>query len=71
MSDSATPLGSRSVIDGQGEILTAEHVIAGGTSITITFPDGAKRAASAIPRGDASDIAVMRLNRARSRPTPR
>jgi S1-C subfamily serine protease len=57
-----TALGSGFVIDGQGDILTAEHVIAGATSITITFPDGARRTASVLGKDDASDIAVVHVN---------
>ena len=57
-----TALGSGFVIDGQGDILTAEHIIAGATSITITFPDGAKRTASVLGNDDASGIAVVHVN---------
>ena len=60
-----TALGSGFVIDGQGDILTAEHVIASATSITIAFPDGAGRTASVLGKNDASDIAVVHVNPAR------
>jgi S1-C subfamily serine protease len=66
-SDSAaaakTELGAGVVIDAQGEILTALHVIAGGGTITVQFGDGTKATASVLKREPASDIAVLGVDK--------
>src|SRR5512132_1455511 len=41
----STASGSGSVIDGQGHILTAAHVVDGASSIAVTFKDGPTRKA--------------------------
>jgi putative serine protease PepD len=38
-----TSLGSGVVLDGQGHILTADHVVANAGSIDVTFQDGTTR----------------------------
>jgi S1-C subfamily serine protease len=57
-----TDTGTGSVIDRQGHILTADHVVAGGSSVTVTFQDGATRSAKVLGADPASDIAVLQVD---------
>ena len=59
---SSTALGSGAVIDGQGHILTAEHVVDGATSITVTFQDGTKRKAKLVGSDPSTDTAVIKVD---------
>jgi S1-C subfamily serine protease len=52
-------LGTGIVVDAQGEILTALHVVQGGTAIQVTFADGTSSAASITSSDPADDIAVL------------
>ncbi len=56
-----TDEGSGFVIDSDGRILTAAHVVAGASSITVTFQDGATRGAKVLGVDDSSDVAVLRV----------
>ncbi len=56
-----TAEGSGFVIDSDGRILTAAHVVAGASSVTVTFQDGATRGAKALGEDDSSDVAVLRV----------
>jgi len=58
----ATQLGSGFVIDHQGHILTAAHVIAGATSITVTFQDGTTRPAKALGVDNSADVAMLQVS---------
>ena len=57
-----TDEGSGFVIDSQGRIVTAAHVVAGASSITVTFQDGAARGAKVQGVDDSSDVAVLRVD---------
>jgi S1-C subfamily serine protease len=52
-------LGSGVVIDQAGDIMTCLHVVAGATSIQVTFADGTKSAATITSTQPANDIAVL------------
>jgi S1-C subfamily serine protease len=52
-------LGSGIVVNKQGEILTALHVVRGATSVKVSFPDGTDSAASVQSTDPAHDIAVL------------
>jgi S1-C subfamily serine protease len=52
-------LGTGIIIDTQGDILTALHVVEGGTSIKVTFTDGTASAASIKSSDPDHDIAVL------------
>jgi S1-C subfamily serine protease len=54
-----TTLGSGMVLDGAGHILTAAHVVAGATSVTVTFQDGVRRGAKVLGADSSSDVAVL------------
>ena len=52
-------LGSGVVVDQAGQILTALHVVAGATTIHLTFADGSKSTATVTTRKPETDIAVL------------
>lgn len=59
---SGTAEGSGVVIGAHGEILTNNHVVAGGRQIRVTFANGSTAAASVV-RADATvDLAVVRVS---------
>jgi S1-C subfamily serine protease len=61
-SSQSTATGSGFVVDGQGHIVTAAHVIDGATSIKVTFSDGVTRTATLAGRDDATDVAVLKVD---------
>src|ERR1700756_3036199 len=54
--------GSGVVFTPDGYVLTNSHVIAGGKSITATFPDGHASGTTIIGDDPDTDLAVLRLN---------
>jgi S1-C subfamily serine protease len=58
----ATRTGARCVLDREGRILTAEHVVAGASSITVTFQDGSTRKARLLGKDSATDIALLKVD---------
>ncbi len=57
--------GSGFVIDKQGDIVTAAHVVEDATSIVVTFKDGTKANATVVGTALSSDLAVIRVKRPR------
>jgi putative serine protease PepD len=55
-------LGSGFVLDGNGDIVTAAHVVDGANSISVAFQDGITRSGTVLVKDDASDVAVVRVN---------
>ena len=55
----AAGLGTGVIVNDAGAILTALHVVADATTITITYPDGTTASASVASRQPESDIAVL------------
>ncbi len=55
-------LGSGVVIDDNGDILTALHVIAGATKIELTFADGTQSSGQATVKQPENDIAVLQAD---------
>jgi S1-C subfamily serine protease len=53
-------LGSGVVVDADGDILTALHVVAGASEINLTFADGSTSGAEVVTREPENDIAVIR-----------
>jgi S1-C subfamily serine protease len=53
-------LGSGVVVDAAGDILTALHVVAGASDISLTFADGSQSGAQVMTREPQNDIAVIR-----------
>ena len=55
-------LGSGFVIDRQGDIITNDHVVAGGSGIRVGFSGGASYPATVVGADPSSDLAVVRVN---------
>ena len=55
-------LGSGTIIDADGFILTNEHVVAGADKITVTLSDGRKFNAEIKGKDKRSDLAVIKVN---------
>lgn len=58
----STATGSGFVIDGDGHIVTAAHVVDGASSIKVTFTDGTTRTATLTGKDEATDIAVLKVD---------
>jgi putative serine protease PepD len=54
--------GSGIVYDTKGDIITNEHVIAGGSSITVTFWNGKSYPAHVVGSDTSSDLAVIKVS---------
>jgi putative serine protease PepD len=50
-------------IDSKGDILTAEHVVSGAQSITVTFQDGSTAKATLVGRDTTTDTAVIHVDK--------
>jgi serine protease Do len=55
-------LGSGFVFDPAGYVLTNNHVIAGASSVTVTFQDGTILPATVVGRDKNADIAVLKVD---------
>ena len=58
----STDTGTGSVIDTQGRILTADHVVAGASSVSVTFQNGVTRTAKVLGGDTATDVAVLKVD---------
>jgi S1-C subfamily serine protease len=61
--DTDSGLGTGVVVNDQGAILTARHVIANAKSIKLTFADGTDATAQVVSEEPANDIAVLQADR--------
>src|SRR3990170_6464848 len=57
--------GSGIVIDGDGTILTNNHVVVGADSLEVRISDGSVAAATVVGRDPGNDLAVVRAERRR------
>ncbi len=57
--DVDSAIGSGVVINAAGQILTADHVIDGATTIQVTFSDGSESTAQVVSATPATDLAVL------------
>jgi S1-C subfamily serine protease len=55
-------LGTGTIIDTNGDILTSLHVVANSTSIKLTFADGTESSASVVTTQPENDIAVLKAD---------
>jgi putative serine protease PepD len=61
-SGSGTASGTGFLIDAQGHVLTADHVVTGASSITVRFQDGTTRTANVVGTDSSTDAAVLSIN---------
>jgi S1-C subfamily serine protease len=54
--------GAGVVYDKNGDILTDEHVVAGATSVNVTFENGYKVGAKVLGTDPSTDVAVIKVN---------
>jgi S1-C subfamily serine protease len=54
--------GSGFVVDVRGHIVTNDHVVEGGGTITVVGSDGRRRTARLVGRDPSTDIAVLRVD---------
>ena len=59
---SSTATGTGFVVDDQGRIVTASHVVDGASKITVKFEDGTTRTATLLGQDDATDVAVLKID---------
>ena len=59
--DGATGNASGVVIDGQGHIITNNHVVAGATSMSVTFSDNNTAPATLVGTDPSTDLAVIEV----------
>jgi len=57
-----TATGTGFVIDSNGNIVTAAHVVDGASSITVTFEDGTTHPATLVNKDDATDVALLKID---------
>jgi putative serine protease PepD len=58
----STATGTGFVVDRQGHIVTAAHVVDGASSVTVRLQDGTTRKATVLGKDDANDIAVLGID---------
>jgi len=61
-------LGSGSVLDSAGDIVTNNHVVAGGSNLRVVLSDGSRYAAKLVGASSPHDLAVVRVNATGLRP---
>jgi putative serine protease PepD len=57
-----TQTGSGVVLDSKGDILTNDHVIAGGSQVQVTFRDGKTTTATVVGTNSGYDLAVIQVS---------
>jgi len=58
------------VYDTSGHIVTNEHVIAGASSVKVTFSDGSSATATVVGSDVSTDVAVLKVDAPSSKPAP-
>jgi putative serine protease PepD len=54
--------GTGFVIDNHGDVLTASHVVAGASTVTVKFQSGPVRTASVLGTDTSNDVSVLHVN---------
>ncbi len=60
--EQGTAQGSGFVYDGAGHIVTNEHVVEGGTTMSVRFWNGARYSATLVGTDPSTDLAVIKVN---------
>ena len=60
-------VGSGFFIDGEGHIVTSDHVVADATEVTVTLHDGTRHVARVVGRDSRTDLAVLEVEDAGAR----
>ena len=50
------------MVDSEGHIVTAAHVVDGASSVTVKLADGTTRTATVLGKDDATDVAVLKID---------
>lgn len=66
--DPRVQVGSGFFIDGEGHIVTSDHVVADAAEVTVTLHDGARHEARVVGRDARTDLAVLRIEGGGSSP---
>jgi putative serine protease PepD len=61
-SEQSTSTGAGVVLDRQGHILTADHVVQGSSSVSVKFANGTTRSVRVTGRDPATDLAVLSVS---------
>ena len=61
-SPQSTATGSGFVVDDQGHIVTAAHVVDGAAQVKLTFSDGTVRTATVAGKDNGSDVALLKVD---------
>ncbi|MFT7620141.1 MAG: S1-C subfamily serine protease [Planctomycetota bacterium] len=60
--DTADGMGSGTIIDAEGHIITSAHVVEGGRRVTVTLTDGRRFAARVLGINSAGDLALLDID---------
>ena len=66
--DPRVQVGSGFFIDGEGHIVTSDHVVADAAEVTVTLHDGARHEARVVGRDARTDLAVLEIEGGGSSP---
>ena len=66
--DPRVQVGSGFFIDGEGHIVTSDHVVADAAEVTVTLHDGARHEARVVGRDARTDLAVLEIEGVGSSP---
>jgi putative serine protease PepD len=61
-SEQSTSTGAGIVLDRQGHVLTADHVVRGASSVSVKFANGATRRVRIVGRDATTDLAVLSVD---------
>ena len=61
MPDPRVQVGSGFFVDGDGHVVTSDHVVAGAAEVTVTLHDGTRHEARVVGRDARTDLAVLKI----------